>query len=238
MKNKKLSKYIDIFNRCKFILFAEILFFCFLSTGYAEIDVTLKWTINSEPDFAGYYIYYKVDPDSDYENKFDVYNPSDRIKILPSDANDIVCKITLPESSEGGYFFVVTAYDNSRLESGYSNEEYFRNGDDVDIYRYRICNENCADTENVVQEIINNCKIGRNKMTTLAPHCCSYTSFKFLLDSKGLGNIVNLHLKDSTPVPIKSTYWFFGQVCGEKVKFFCEPFTEEVMSRYIIDKLN
>jgi len=221
-------------------LFVEVIFFCFLSLGYAEIDVTLKWTINTEPDIAGYYIYYKTDPNSDYENKFDVYKPSDRIKILPGDANDIVCKITLTESSEGIYFFVVTAYDNLHLESGYSNEEHLRYGDDVDTYRHRICNENCDDMGKIVWlgGIINNCKIGRNIMTTLAPCCCAYTSFDFLLDSKGLGNIVNLHLKNSIPEPIKSTYWFFGQVCGEQVEFFCEPFTEEVISRYIIDNLN
>jgi len=275
MKNKESTRFSNIIiYRWKFLLIAEIIFLCLFRLSYAEIDVALRWASNAESDLGGYFIYYKTDPNSDYENKYKIQydgfdpngnailtpcNPNDNVSIIPGDPNSVTCEILLPEIIEGIYLFVVTAYDTSYLESGYSNEEHLffdtnaiemcdgldndcdgelpPDESDSDKDGFMICEGDCDDTSYSGAEI-EKFEIGRNKITNFDPSCCSYTSFELLSNFKGLGDIINLHSKDLTQGLIHSTYWFFGKVSGKNIKFFGGPFSEEIDNHYIIDKPN
>jgi hypothetical protein len=69
-------------------------------------DVTLAWNPNSESDLAGYKIYYGTAPR--------VYGSPIIIGTQTT--------YTLTGLPVGTYYFAVTAYNTSGLESGYSNE--------------------------------------------------------------------------------------------------------------------
>jgi hypothetical protein len=70
-------------------------------------DITLAWDQNSEPDIAGYRVYYGQESRS-YTNAVDVGNYTS-------------CVIADLEDGET-YYFAATAYNNDGYESGYSNE--------------------------------------------------------------------------------------------------------------------
>jgi uncharacterized membrane protein YgcG len=70
-------------------------------------EITLAWDQNSEPDIAGYKIYYGQESHS-YTNTLDV-------------GKHTSCVIADLEDGET-YYFAATAYNNDGFESGYSNE--------------------------------------------------------------------------------------------------------------------
>jgi len=85
-----------------------VLFFSFLLplSGFAA-QIKLAWDPNSEPDLAGYKVYYGT-ASSTYGSPINVGN---------------VVTYTLTGLTQGQvYYVVVTAYDTSSNESGYSNE--------------------------------------------------------------------------------------------------------------------
>lgn len=71
-----------------------------------QINLTLQWTPNAEPDLAGYKVYFGVTSG----------------KYGPPTAIGSTNTITLYGFASGQYFFAVTAYNTAGLESGYSNE--------------------------------------------------------------------------------------------------------------------
>ncbi len=101
-----------------------LLFPCFL---FAE-TATVSWDPNTENDLSGYKIYYG--PSSiNYDNVIDVGNTTSFT------INGLVAGVI--------YFFVVTAYDFSGNESGFSKEVNFTptQGPD-DLRKYRVANIN------------------------------------------------------------------------------------------------
>ncbi len=98
------------------VLITMLLAFGFIFFGFNSIslakDVTLQWDANSEPDLAGYRVYYKANssgqPSGDYDTVVDAGNTTS--KTIEGLEDDIV------------YYFAVTAYDTSGLESDFSNE--------------------------------------------------------------------------------------------------------------------
>ncbi len=87
------------------LLFA-VLFVLAGSGTLLAADVTLQWDANTETDLAGYKLYYGTAPG--------VYG-----------SPIVVGKVTtytLTGVAPGTYYFAVTAYNNTGVESGFSNE--------------------------------------------------------------------------------------------------------------------
>jgi len=84
------------------------LLFCLVTPCHA-MDITLAWDANTEPNLAGYKVYYDTDGSgAPYSNEIDVGD---------------VTEFTLSNLPDGEvHFFAVTAYNDENLESGYSNE--------------------------------------------------------------------------------------------------------------------
>ena len=98
------------------LLFFPLLIFFASSQGYA-VDVTFEWDANTEPDLAGYRLYYKTGSSgAPYDGTGATEGNS------PTDVANVTT-YTLTGLTDGiDYFFVVTAYDTEDLESEYSNE--------------------------------------------------------------------------------------------------------------------
>jgi len=116
------------YRKAVFIIFAFIL--CLYNSGYAA-DITLKWGPNTEPDLAGYKIYYKkIFSGAPYDG-VDIDQGSSPISLTIDDPDDPnYVDSDNPEllltglNDNEDYFIVVTAYDNEEPynESGFSNE--------------------------------------------------------------------------------------------------------------------
>jgi len=121
-----MRKVLGIIRYWKAPLITSILFLCSQVTGYAA-DVTLQWDANTEPDLAGYKIYYDTDSGEPYTPDVEDYadqGPSPitvPIGDLADPENPVYTLTGLDDDK--AYFFVVTAYDTQDLESVYSNEE-------------------------------------------------------------------------------------------------------------------
>jgi len=93
---------------CNYFSLFIFLFFIFITPVYA-IDITLQWTPNSEPNLAGYRVFYREESQS--YNYLDPY----------WETFDPICTIyDLDETKT--YYFVVRAFDTHGLESANSNE--------------------------------------------------------------------------------------------------------------------
>ncbi len=126
MRNKSLIS--SYFLQIALILVAIL--FCFQSSSYAD-DITLKWAPNTEPDLAGYKIYYKRGFSGPPYNGVDIDQGTSPIDLTIHDSDDPY--YVDPDNPEflltgldenDDYFLVVTATDNEEPynESGFSNE--------------------------------------------------------------------------------------------------------------------
>ncbi|MCP4370717.1 MAG: hypothetical protein GY797_21780 [Deltaproteobacteria bacterium] len=125
MRNKTvLSSYFTA------ALILAAIIFCFQSSSYAD-DITLRWASNTEPDLAGYKIYYKngysgtpydgVDIDQGSSPIFlTIDDPDDPYYVDPDNPEFLLTGLDENED----YFLVITAIDNEEPynESGFSNE--------------------------------------------------------------------------------------------------------------------
>lgn len=108
----------------KKLLLTLVIVFLLVSTAFA-MDVTLQWDANTEPDLAGYKIYYDTDSGHPYEGTGATEGNSPVTMTLSQDENSDTNLVEftvhgLPDA--GTKYFAVTAYDDQGLESGYSNE--------------------------------------------------------------------------------------------------------------------
>lgn len=120
----------------KLAALATVVVYPFFGLAYA-IDVTLMWDANTEPNLAGYRIYYDTNPGHPYEGygaqegaspiEIDLYNDDEN-------PDPEVVEYTIDGLPDGEYYFAVTAFDDGvpPLESDYSNEVSTRSPDDVD----------------------------------------------------------------------------------------------------------
>ncbi len=127
-------------------MFKKILFimlFLLIVTLAQAVEITLQWDSNTEPDLAGYFVYYKRDiVDDTYSgppydgtgalkgnSPIKIYlngsKPIDSTDDELNNNNNPEMTITLPNlPDDQRYYFSVTAFDNEipSLESDYSNE--------------------------------------------------------------------------------------------------------------------
>jgi hypothetical protein len=96
------------------------------ATPAHSADVTLAWDPNSEPDLAGYRVYYKTGySGAPYDGTGAIEGDS------PIDVGNVT-EFTVHGLTNGvTYFFVVTARDTEGLESDYSNE--VNTGDEITL---------------------------------------------------------------------------------------------------------
>ncbi len=99
---------------CFFITIISV--FGLLSSGAWAFNVTLGWDPNAESDLAGYRIYYDTDSGPPYRQSINV-------PLSTPNFNRSSPEYTLTGLVDGYvYYFALTAYNGSGLESGYSNE--------------------------------------------------------------------------------------------------------------------
>lgn len=102
--NKKI-KILTVWN---YLFLIILLFFCFVTSGYAT-DVTLQWTPNNEPNLAGYKVFYRQEGQS--------YNYTTPYW----ETTDVTCTIyDLDETKT--YYFIVRAFSVEGFQSVNSNE--------------------------------------------------------------------------------------------------------------------
>ena len=94
--------------------------FFMAGTAFADPMATFGWDPNSEPDLAGYRIYYTSTPGEYQFGGFASPNFLAEITCAPGDA--ACCTYVKPNLSGPGFFFVATAFDADGFESGPSNE--------------------------------------------------------------------------------------------------------------------
>jgi len=94
--------------------------FILVTVPLYALDVTLQWDANTEPDLAGYKVYFDIDSGEPYDW---ANSPITMTLNLDENSDPNVVEYTLIALPDGViWYFVVTAYDNQDLESGYSNE--------------------------------------------------------------------------------------------------------------------
>jgi Ca-dependent carbohydrate-binding module xylan-binding/K319L-like, PKD domain len=104
----------NIFTNWYYFLLLNLVFLFIVTSGYA-MDVTLQWDPNSEPDLAGYRLFYRGEGQS-----YNYSNPS-------WEGTDTTCTIYDLDETET-YYFVARSYDTEGFESGDSNEACFEPG--------------------------------------------------------------------------------------------------------------
>jgi len=117
-----------VFRQRRILFFALILFtsaiiLCPKPSIYAA-DITLAWTANTEPDLAGYYIYYKSGTSGAPYNGTGVDEGDSPIKVPIGEFDDSANpEYTLHGLSDTQTSYIVlTAYDTEDNESSFSNE--------------------------------------------------------------------------------------------------------------------
>ena len=107
----------------KVIIIIYMLLFSFPAYCIAA-EITLQWDANVETDLAGYYIYYKPDTCCDPYNGIGANDGDAPIQQRLTDFGDP----DYPQYTISGlddnrvYYFVVSAFNNSGYESGFSTE--------------------------------------------------------------------------------------------------------------------
>ncbi len=123
---KNLSKYLPKICLWTFTLIITAIVIGPKSLVYSA-NVTLAWSTNTEPNLAGYYIYYKNGNSGPPYNGTGVDEGDSPIKVpVGYFADPENPEYTMHGLSDTGIsFFVLTAYDTEGNESGFSNEVYY-----------------------------------------------------------------------------------------------------------------
>jgi hypothetical protein len=88
--------------------------------AHADPPATMGWDANTEPDLAGYRIYFTLTPG---EYVFGGASSQNFLVEIPCGPNDASCCIyNKPNLTGAGYYFVATAFDTDGFESLPSNE--------------------------------------------------------------------------------------------------------------------
>jgi hypothetical protein len=100
------------------LVFVAAIFLSTTTSSHAARSATLTWDANSEPDLAGYAVYCSIEQ-SGSRDDYDLIQDVPLQDLVDSENPEVVVTELTPNSR---YYFVVTAYNEEGLESGYSNE--------------------------------------------------------------------------------------------------------------------
>jgi hypothetical protein len=117
------------------VVFFQLIGICFFWVGSVmAVDVTLAWDPTVDSDLAGYKVYYRSCPAGEGCTGIGVVDGLSCLTVpLGTLADRNAPQYTakgLPSGSD--FVFVVTAYISSGMESGFSNEAYYMDGDSTD----------------------------------------------------------------------------------------------------------
>jgi len=105
------------FKKIFVLICVHIVSVLFIITVCSAKNITLNWDENSDPNIAGYMIYYSVGNGGSSYDGFGIIEGDSPIDV------GFVTTITLSGLSETeDYYFVATAYNHEGVESEYSNE--------------------------------------------------------------------------------------------------------------------
>ncbi|MGD9244542.1 MAG: hypothetical protein PVH36_06385 [Desulfobacterales bacterium] len=157
---KNLSKYLSKICLCACTLIITSSIIGPKALAYAA-NVTIAWSSNSEPDLAGYYIYYKTGSSGAPYNGTGAVEGNSPIQVPLADFNNPA----YPEYTIHGIsntettYFVLTAYDTDGNESGYSNEASYHPPSVATLSNLSISGKNL---------VIENCSIGYTATATFS----------------------------------------------------------------------
>ena len=122
-QNNLLTQFLHYSFLGLFSFVASTLILTFSVTFAHSAEVTLSWDPNTEPDVAGYKIYYKTESSGPPYNGTGLTEGKSPIDV------ENQTEFTLHGLTEDvTYFFVATAYDTEGLESDYSEELIYETG--------------------------------------------------------------------------------------------------------------
>ncbi|MFO7560633.1 MAG: hypothetical protein R6X10_17520 [Desulfobacterales bacterium] len=124
MKIQNICLQQSVFFPIKIVLFLILTLTLVFSSAYSA-EVTLRWDPNTEPDLAGYKLYYDTNSGAPYDGADADQGASPVVIAIENLANADQPEYTITGlAGSREYFFAVTAYDNETpsLESDYSAE--------------------------------------------------------------------------------------------------------------------
>lgn len=109
-----INKRNNILATWDYLLVFILLFFCFVTSGFA-MDVSLQWIPNNELNLAGYKVFYRQEGQSyNYTNPY-------------WETTDPTCTVYDLDENQT-YYFMVRAFSTEGFQSGNSNEVCLKTG--------------------------------------------------------------------------------------------------------------
>ena len=173
-------------------------------------DITLAWFANTEPDLAGYYIYYKSGTPGAPYNGTGVHEGTSPIKIPLDDFSDPSNPaFTLHGLSDTQTTYIVlTAYSTDGIESGYSNEVSYQPSTAPSLSSLTISGSNIVSENNSVS-FVATAKFSDNTTHTVTGNAVwSENSSHAVIDGSGV--LTTSEVSEDTTVTVQASYTIGG----------------------------
>lgn len=180
-------------------------------------DVTLAWSSNSEPDLAGYFIYYKIGASGAPYNGTGAVEGNSPIQVPVAELDDPA----YPEYTIHGLsdtettYFVLTAYDTDDNESGYSNEVFYTPSSGATLISLSVSGNNSLNENSSTGYTATACFSDGSTQTVTNSTDWSENSPYVSISSSGI--LTASEVSDDEAVTIQAIYTF-GEVTKSATK--------------------